>query len=74
MSAECCTRRRRVASLGLAYTPAALLALVLPKCPLCLAALLGLGIALPSYSYKLVVVAAVVLGTLVVLRRFGRRK
>ena len=60
-------------SVGLAYTPAALLALFAPKCPLCLGALLavlGVSVALPSYSYALVVMVSVALGTLALVWRF----
>jgi hypothetical protein len=67
MSASCCTQRKRLAKLGLAYTPAALLALFMPKCPLCFAALLallGVSAAVPSYTYALVVLASLALGTL----------
>ncbi len=70
MSADCCAPRRpRLTSVGLAYTPAALLALLLPKCPMCLAAWLGLGLVLPSQSYLLLIAASAVLGTLVLWRR-----
>jgi uncharacterized membrane protein len=77
---ECCAPGRRLASVGLAYTPAALLALVMPKCPLCLAALLamfGVTGVVPGYSYALVVLVGVALGTLAlgasILYRLRRR-
>lgn len=57
-----------------AYTPAAALAVLLPKCPLCIAAqlaLLGVTVPLPSYSRGLVIAASFVLGTIVL---FLRRK
>jgi len=75
----CAPRRRRLAAVGLAYTPAALLALVMPKCPLCLAALLamfGVTGAVPGYSYAWVVLVSAALGTLALgagLYRFRRR-
>lgn len=74
--ASCCTKRRalgRVAPLGrvgLAYAPTALLAIFTPKCPMCLAALLGVGVALPGASYLWLVGASGVLATLMVLRRW----
>src|SRR5262245_3041204 len=60
---------------GLAYTPAAALALLLPKCPLCIAAqlaLLGVTIPLPGHTRAIAVAASVVLGTLVILARARR--
>jgi hypothetical protein len=68
------TPRVRLFSWGLAYTPAAVLAVLLPKCPLCIAAqlaLLGVTIPLPSYARALAIVASVVLGTAVI---FARRR
>lgn len=59
----------------LAYAPAALLALLLPKCPLCLAALLvvlGVSVTLPTYTYALVVGVSVALGTLALVGWFVR--
>jgi hypothetical protein len=41
MNAECCKAPRRLAAL-LALVPAALVTIAVPKCPLCLAALLSL--------------------------------
>jgi len=73
----CCAPRRRLASVGLAYTPAALLALVMPKCPLCLAALLamfGVTGAVPGYSYGWVVLVSAALGTLALVGRFARSR
>ena len=62
--------------MGAAYTPAALLALFLPKCPFCLApllALLGVSVALPRYTYALVVALSVAAGTLALVGRRARR-
>lgn len=83
MSAECCgaraavqgrSVRKRLALVGLASTPAALLAVLLPKCPLCLGAqlaLLGVGVALPSSGYAMIVSGCVALsaGVLILARR-----
>lgn len=83
MSAECCgaraavhgrLARKRLALVGLASTPAALLAVLLPKCPLCLGAqlaLLGVGVALPSSGYAMIVSGCVALsaGVLILARR-----
>jgi hypothetical protein len=68
----CCSARRRLATAGLAYTPAALLAIFTPKCPMCLAALLGLGLALPGYSYALVVAGSALAGTLAAVVQLRR--
>jgi hypothetical protein len=62
---------------GLAYTPAAALAVLLPKCPLCIAAqlaLLGVAIPLPSYARALIVAVSVVLGTIVIVARARRAR
>lgn len=76
--ASCCATRRasrrRVAKVGLAYAPAALLAIVTPKCPMCLAALLGLGFALPGVSYAIVVAVSAAAGTLLLLARWRRKR
>jgi hypothetical protein len=72
MRAEPRTLRVRLLSWGLAYTPAAALAVLLPKCPLCVAAqlaLLGVTIPLPSYARVLAVMASVVIGSVVILAR-----
>ncbi len=69
------TRRVRRLSWGLAYTPAATLAVLLPKCPLCIAAplaLLGVTIPLPDDARVFAIGASVLLGTAVVL--FGRKR
>lgn len=70
--AETRTRRARLFSAGLAYTPAAALAVLLPKCPLCIAAqlaLVGVTIPLPSYAKALVVGASIVIASIVLLAR-----
>jgi hypothetical protein len=75
MRAERATLRTRLLSWGLAYTPAAALAVLLPKCPLCIAAqlaLLGVAIPLPSYARALIVAVSVLLGTVVVVARARR--
>lgn len=67
-------RRARLWPVSLAYTPAALFAVLLPKCPLCIAAplaFLGVTIPLPSYAKALVVGASVAIASVVV---FVRRK
>jgi hypothetical protein len=75
MSADCCSPRRRAMSVGLAYTPAALLALLLPKCPLCLAPLLAaIGVGVLPYDYTLVVAISIALGTLVLVTRAVRAR
>jgi hypothetical protein len=69
--------RGRLLAWGFAYTPAAALALLLPKCPLCLAAwlaLLGVSIPVPSYARALLVVTSAVLATLVMLARRRRAR
>jgi hypothetical protein len=53
-----------------------LLALLLPKCPLCLApllAMIGVG-ALPGYDYTLIVATSIVVGTLVLVTRAVRAR
>jgi hypothetical protein len=69
-------RRVKLWRMSLAYTPAALFALLLPKCPLCIAAplaLLGVTIPLPSYAKALVVgLSVAVASVFVVMRRKGR--
>jgi len=65
--AEAGRSRPRLWSWGLAYTPAAAFALLLPKCPLCIAAplaLLGVSVTLPSYVRVLAIAASLALGTL----------
>ena len=75
MSAECCGSGRRVVAVGLAYTPAALLALLLPKCPLCLAPLLAvIGAGTLPYDYTLIVAVSIALGTLVLVTRGVRAR
>ena len=70
---------RRWWGVATAYAPAALAALLLPKCPVCLAALLGIvgvSVALPAYSYGLAIAISAGIGTLalvVVLARRSRR-
>jgi hypothetical protein len=74
--AEASSPRARLLSWGIAYTPAAVLAVLLPKCPLCIAApltLIGVAIPLPSYARTLGIVASLVLGTLFILARRTRR-
>jgi hypothetical protein len=64
--------RTRLLSWGLAYTPTAALAVLLPKCPLCIAAqlaLLGVTIPLPSYARTLAVVASLVIASVIMLAR-----
>jgi hypothetical protein len=77
MRAEPRRLRARLLAWSLAYTPAAVLAVLLPKCPLCIAAelaLLGVTIPLPSYARALAILASVVIGTVVILaRRRGLR-
>jgi hypothetical protein len=63
MGADCCSPRRRWSSVGLAYTPAALLAILVPKCPMCLGVMLGVGMVLPRQSYALLVIGSAGLGT-----------
>jgi hypothetical protein len=75
MDAEPGTRPKRLLAWGLAYTPAAALAVLLPKCPLCIAAqlaLIGVTISLPSYARTLAVIASLVLGSVVII--VARRK
>jgi hypothetical protein len=77
MRAERAPLRTRLLSWGLAYTPAAALAVLLPKCPLCIAAqlaLLGVAIPLPSYARALIVAVSVVLGTVVIVARTRRAR
>lgn len=77
MGAECCGTvrpRKGWLAIALSTTPAALLAAVLPKCPLCLSAqlaLLGIGVALPASGYALIVAASAALGAgvLILARR-----
>ena len=68
MKAECCAgRRTQLASVGLASLPAVVLAALLPKCPLCIAAYLaaiGVSVALPEHSYAFAVLASATLGAL----------
>ena len=55
--------RMRLLSWGIAYTPAAALAVLLPKCPLCIAAqlaLIGVSIPLPSYARWIAIVSSIV--------------
>jgi hypothetical protein len=81
MRAECCAgrrQRRRAPTLwaGIVYAPAALAALLLPKCPLCWSAylaLFGVGFAVPSGAYTASVLAALTTGTFA-LALFVRRK
>ena len=64
--------RMRLLSWGIAYTPAAALAVLLPKCPLCIAAqlaLIGVSIPLPSYARWIAIVSSIVLGAAVLLLR-----
>lgn len=73
--AERGTLRARLWTWGLAYTPAAALTVLLPKCPLCIAAqltLIGVTIPLPSYARWLAIALSVVLGTAVLLLRRKR--
>jgi hypothetical protein len=73
MRAELGTSRKRLLSWSIAYTPAAALAVLLPKCPLCIAAqlaLVGVTIPLPSYARALVIIASVVVSTLVIVARW----
>jgi hypothetical protein len=71
MSAECCAQpRKRWLALGLAYTPAAALAVLLPKCPLCIAAqlaLLGVTFSVPSSARGLAIAISLALGTFAVV-------
>lgn len=69
MTADCCAPRRKLSSVGLAYTPAALLALLVPKCPMCLGAMLGLGLVLPRQSYAFLVAGSALLGTVLLVWR-----
>jgi len=74
MGADCCAPRKRWLGVALASTPAAVLAALLPKCPLCLSAqlaLLGIGVALPASGYALIVTACAALGVAVLI--FARR-
>jgi len=92
MSAECCgagaehrlsarhgARGQRIASL-LAFVPAALLAIAVPKCPLCLAAPLAfLGVSVgaasaiaPLLSPLRIALAILALGLLLSASRLGR--
>ena len=60
---------------ALAYAPAASLAVLLPKCPFCIAAplaLIGVAIPIPSEARTLIVVVSVVLGTAWLSRRYKR--
>ncbi len=70
MTADCCAPRRKLPSVGLAYAPAALLALLVPKCPMCLGAMLGLGLLLPRQSYAFLVAGSAMLGTIALAWRF----
>lgn len=73
--AESSTLRSRLLSWGFAYTPAAAFALLLPKCPLCIAgplALIGVTLPLPSYARGLAIALSVVLGTVYLLARRQR--
>jgi hypothetical protein len=66
----------RLLSWGAAYTPAAALAVLLPMCPLCIAALLaliGVTIPLPSYARAIAIVTRVVPATAVLWMRRKRR-
>jgi hypothetical protein len=77
MSAECCAApRKRWLALGLAYMPAAAFAVLLPKCPLCIAAqlaLLGVTFSVPSSARSVAIAISLALGTLV-LWALGRRR
>jgi hypothetical protein len=73
--AEPSTLRARLLSWSLAYTPAAALAMQLPKCPLCIAAplaLLGVTFPMPSYARTIAIAASFMLGTAVLLLRRKR--
>jgi hypothetical protein len=64
--------RRRLLAWALAYAPAAALAALVPKCPLCIAAqlaLLGVVIPLPSYARTLALVASFAVGSVVLIAR-----
>lgn len=80
MGAECCAApRKRWLALGLAYTPAAALAVLLPKCPLCIAAqlaLLGVTFSVPSSLRGLAIAVSLALATLAlfVLRTRAARR
>src|SRR4051795_2759933 len=66
-------RRARLLAWALPYAPAAALALLLPKCPLCIAAqlaLLGIAIPLPSYARALVIAASLAVGAAVTVARW----
>jgi hypothetical protein len=68
--------RTRLLAWGIAYTPAAALAVLLPKCPLCIAAqlaLIGVAIPLPSYARTLAIAFSIVLGTAILWTRRKRR-
>jgi hypothetical protein len=68
--------RTRLLAWGAAYTPAAALAVLLPKCPLCIAAqlaLIGVTIPLPSYARTLAIAVSLGLGTVVLWMRRKRR-
>jgi hypothetical protein len=68
--------RTRLLAWGAAYTPAAVLAVVLPKCPLCIAAqlaLIGVTIPLPTHARAITIAISVVLGSAVLWMRRKRR-
>ena len=68
-------RAERIWVWGLAYAPSAALLVLLPKCPLCIAAqlaLIGVTIPLPSYARWLAIAFSVVLGTALLLLRRKR--
>ena len=66
MPGDCCGRRRKqLASAGLASLPAMAVAAFMPKCPLCIAACLGVfgaSAAAAEHGYALAVLGAAVLG------------
>jgi len=73
--AELGRSQRRPLSWALAYGPAAAFAVLLPKCPLGVAAplaLLGLTTPLPAYARTLAIAASLVFGTLYLLARRKR--
>ncbi len=74
---EASAPRVRLKSWGLAYAPAAALAVLLPKCPLCIAAqlaLIGVTIPLPSYARVLIIALSAALGTAVLVLRKRRSR